>query len=826
MSIDSSTPSSRISSPSPPSTMSETNTPPSLTASSSATSLVALPSMDGSDSSLPLLNGSRSSSVAPLDAPTGPGDIGITSEQSEVDQQILEALKSKDRLYVLKLGEQMESLINDRRARIELTPATSYQRLLVHRCSAYYRLLIENDPTSKSITVLPTPDCFIPARRLADLVPLETAAQPAFKIMRRNMDRTKPTSQTGSVTGEDADLSDVEPSEAGSLGGRTTKKHRTMEERSAAYQRARDRIFKDEEKKEKEMTTSLASLSLGSASSSSQAGGSSVGDLDETSSVTAESEQSGPSVGRENKDIRRSGSSSGQPSTSRILRPSAPVFSSSGSASSRDSRSSSPSFTYATLYEPAAPQAPPFDPNTGQPFAPAQYLYHYPPGQPMNSQFVPQYGYYPYPFPGQPTTDPVSPTSATEMYPPMHYGPYLWPQAQHPQAMSAPNLAPQGQTGGPSQIHSAPVTQPQPNPALYPPQHQYIQQSPLFSYPMSGYYTPQPNQQHIMPQPPINYESPRSMNGVFIPANNTNLANGGNHYPRRNNGHTQTMPPALNGGNKGRPLSPPPQPRQAWSFGPGVGNGGHTYNASTCTNSSVGEVVGPRFSTMRRLSNNSVNGNGSMTSRNSSNWDEVSSTASSSTSSSSRRTFTSTSSSSQHPLPPRPDWAVGLKPDATLHATSNRHHDQHGSSSRNSNNMAQQMSPRNGSSSRHQRPPVSLASTDFPPLSTTESHNQKRTPTAHHHQHHHQQPMIYQSNGAPIMNGIPMMNPMMMPSRLEETDRGFERPPAKAAELYNPKIPLKRPVGPNGRQSSQEKPARSSEGGAISIEDVGPDGST
>lgn len=34
---------------------------------------------------------------------------------ADVDPQIIEALKSKDRIYVLKLGEQMESLINDRR---------------------------------------------------------------------------------------------------------------------------------------------------------------------------------------------------------------------------------------------------------------------------------------------------------------------------------------------------------------------------------------------------------------------------------------------------------------------------------------------------------------------------------------------------------------------------------------------------------------------------------------------------------------------------------------------------------------------------------------
>lgn len=38
-----------------------------------------------------------------------------SSALPDVDPQIVEALKSKDRIYVLKLGEQMESLINDRR---------------------------------------------------------------------------------------------------------------------------------------------------------------------------------------------------------------------------------------------------------------------------------------------------------------------------------------------------------------------------------------------------------------------------------------------------------------------------------------------------------------------------------------------------------------------------------------------------------------------------------------------------------------------------------------------------------------------------------------
>jgi hypothetical protein len=64
----------------------------------------------------------------------------------------------------------------------------------------------------------------------------------------------------------------------------------------------------------------------------------------------------------------------------------------------------------------------------------------------------------------------------------------------------------------------------------------------------------------------------------------------------------------------------------------------------------------------------------------------------SSTSSSSRTT------SSQHPLPARPDWAVGLKPNPTLHPTR--------PSGRNGG-------PRNHSSNA---PAVSLQPADFPPL--------------------------------------------------------------------------------------------------------------
>lgn len=60
---------------------------------------------------------SRSPNPASSEAPSeetqslGCGDGNAV----DVDPQILEALKSKDRLYVLKLGELMEGLINERK---------------------------------------------------------------------------------------------------------------------------------------------------------------------------------------------------------------------------------------------------------------------------------------------------------------------------------------------------------------------------------------------------------------------------------------------------------------------------------------------------------------------------------------------------------------------------------------------------------------------------------------------------------------------------------------------------------------------------------------
>ncbi|KAF8817432.1 hypothetical protein BYT27DRAFT_6811343 [Phlegmacium glaucopus] len=754
---------------------------------------------------------------------------------ADVDPQILEALKSKDRIYVLKLGETFEALIKERRARVELSPATSYQRLLVHRCSAYYKLAPENDPMTKGILVLYTADSRIPERRISELVPAESTTQPAFKIMRRSATerRSKPQSQTGSIAGDDADLSDLEPSESGSQGGRSnatggsSKKRMTIEEREAAYNKARSRIFNkfEEQGKDKDMSASSSSLS-GSTSNGTST------DEPTSSPATAESEWSATSGPRDKKDNRHGNSGNGTAPHSRSIRSGASF---NGSGSSRNSRAPSPSFTYATLYEP--PSGPMYDPpqHPGHPSAgyyPSPSMYSFPtPGQgPTPPPFNPMYPYYPpynayqspLPHPQYNPSDPSAP-SASEPFPShqMNYGNYYgWshhpnqpPIQSPPHTMHHPPPSHQypNHLNGPPPPHSSPsyqtyMPQSQPHPYPYPVNGQFA--------PSSGPYVSAPphiNMQQQQQQQP--YEVPRPMNGNTIGhqldyhINHGGGGGGGGANGLRNGLGNGVISPNSNGrppvrsvgpgvvsngngvnGGKSRPPMPP-QARTAWSYGPGVGMGGFVAPNGMA----AGDTIGPRLSSNHRRPSGNSNSSNSHTS---SNCDEVSSTASSSTaSSSSRRTYTSTTSS-QHPLPARPDWAVGLKAQPTL--AGRVHEQQHslsnsrtispisppwsnGNSPTHNNNLTPQVSHQQ----QQQTPPTPFQSTDFPPLTSIAPAQEKRTPVVTG-AWGVSRPSLSPTNGNMNMNGslngsanggTAHNSPI---SRLEEPDRGgTERPVGK-----------------------------------------------
>ena len=122
------------------------------------------PSSDLSPSDQPQSQALQFASLVPrpLSAPSNmapsPTQLAV-GVPTEVDPSIVEALKSsKDRLYVLKLAELMEELIRERPvgSRIDLRPASSYQRLLVHRCAGYYNL--QQEPLPHTIGVITTPE--------------------------------------------------------------------------------------------------------------------------------------------------------------------------------------------------------------------------------------------------------------------------------------------------------------------------------------------------------------------------------------------------------------------------------------------------------------------------------------------------------------------------------------------------------------------------------------------------------------------------------------------------------------------------------------------
>lgn len=450
---------------------------------------------------------------------------------------------------------------------------------------------------------------FSPARRICDLVPVEESAQPAFKIMRRSPQdrRVRQTSQPGSLAGEDGDVSDsAEPSEAGSSAGRSNttsngKRHLTIEEREAAYNEARSRIFMDFEEKEKDKDASSNSSSTNLASGSGSVSRSSIGELEDSSSAATESEWSGP-VTRDKREGRRGGSAQ---SSSRSHRS---YNQASGSNSSRHSRAASPS-SFPTLYD---PQAGSFDPALGPqgpPHGYIQYYYGYPqaaaPGAPP--PFMPHYGYSypPYAYPSQPPShphsDPVTPgepmypivqSPANAPYPP---NPYLWPPP-HPGQLSTQAskvTSPAASTaslpaGIPQQNQTSPAAQPmQPQGAMgysgYFPQYPH--------YPMPGYYPPPygvpPGQ---MPPP-----APPHMQGQYYPetAYGHEYQGNGREVGADSLDHSRASSRNSNshGSVNGRRAGPTAR-RQPWSYGPGIGMGGP----------SNGDFVGPRLNNRRQSS--------------------------------------------------------------------------------------------------------------------------------------------------------------------------------------------------------------------------------
>lgn len=539
---------------------------------------------------------------------------------------------------------------------------------------------------------------------------MEQAPTPAFKIMRRTADERARAKQPGRAdsTGDD------QPDGTGPAEEAKRRHQMTIEERTAAYNQARSRIFEGFQEKD-----------------------------DQPSLPTRR--DSGNSEPRWADKQRRSD------------------FSSSSRGSPNPQDMAIPASYYPPmLFNPNAPSAPahpppqPYDPNVSQP---VPYMY--------GPQYYPMYAYYP-----QSPFDPrQAPVPAMQMYAPPPQGvAYPFPPqhaATWPPIQPQPQPQPQPQHS-PETRHAFPPMHPPPHPnRMHPhvqtdpfPPHQYMQ-----PYPYAGYM----HQPVLVPTPPdapgSGHSSRSGSRNGHGSAHGSNGSNGGAKGPRSSVGSwsaSTVATPMRNVTGVNRRLS--------------------TSSSSTSAYSSSGG--GP--------------GSGSRTPA-----DETASIASSASSSSSRRTYTSTSTTSKHPLPPRPDWAVGLLPEGSLSRTT----------STGSSDSRLRMTP-SRSSSGNQLPrtntgPVKLGTgtpanvTDFPPLNGNgngpngAANNGARTGA-------------WGREGSPATLFGNNMNPPPGGRRFEETD-SIGRPVPKSFGLYNPTTGAGPAALPAQVRTSQEGGVQSAE---------------
>ena len=168
------------------------------------------------------------------------------------------------------------------------------------------------------------------------------------------------------------------------------------------------------------------------------------------------------------------------------------------------------------------------------------------------------------------------------------------------------------------------------------------------------------------------------------------------------------------------------------------------------------------------------------------------------------------STPSKHPLPPRPDWAAGLKPQPTLHAARHRHD---GNTSSRNMSPARPLGGYQSQNQPHRSLPQQtnsnvLLPTDFPPLSSipiadkrpivngvwTNPNSAARSILMPNPSHQNNAQgntygtaLFNHGMNVPVMNGSQNLS-LGTHNRLEDDEQGFERPAPKAsAVLFNPK---------------------------------------
>ncbi|CAD6505090.1 BgTH12-00588 [Blumeria graminis f. sp. triticale] len=158
------------------------------------------------------------------------------------DDKLLEALDSvKDRIFLLRLEQDViEFVRSSKEPFIDLPPCNSFCRMLTHKLADYYHMTHQVDAVAGAVRIFRTPFCRLPPSLTSLSNPPASGNTPpptTMKIMRRGGDSGPSPSKALSESGSD-----------GKEKGLSAKEKLSREEREAAYNKARERIFGKDEK--------------------------------------------------------------------------------------------------------------------------------------------------------------------------------------------------------------------------------------------------------------------------------------------------------------------------------------------------------------------------------------------------------------------------------------------------------------------------------------------------------------------------------------------------------------------------------------------------
>jgi len=174
----------------------------------------------------------------------------LMSNNNEMDPFLLEAMKNpRDRLSILKIEKNLEDFMKDLNLKeMEFPSMNGYLRMIVHKISHYFNLNHTFIPEKKAVLVNKTENSQIPTLKFQNMSKEKEEVEettPPVKILSRTKTNVEKPVRILQKSKENNDTKQVETkSESKDTDDKSIQE--TLEEREKEYERARARIFKEQ----------------------------------------------------------------------------------------------------------------------------------------------------------------------------------------------------------------------------------------------------------------------------------------------------------------------------------------------------------------------------------------------------------------------------------------------------------------------------------------------------------------------------------------------------------------------------------------------------